>query len=336
MDIDAYVAAHRQEWARLEALLTRSAGRPSRRGGPEVDELVMLYQRVATHLSVVRSASPDPALVGRLSSLVARARSAVTGTRTPAWRDMARFFTVGFPAALYRSMRWWVSVGAAFALAGLVVGAWVASNPRVQASIAAPEQIRQLVNHDFEDYYSSGPAGSFAAKVATNNAWVSALALALGVLILPVVWIVWQNALNVGIAGGLMAANGKLDLFFGLILPHGLLELTCVFVAAGAGLRLGWSWIDPGPRTRSRALAEEGQAAGALAIGLAVTLVLSGVVEAFVTPSGLPTWARIGIGATLWLAFLAYAVVLGGRAVRGGETGAVRGAGEAEVAPSTG
>jgi uncharacterized membrane protein SpoIIM required for sporulation len=215
-----------------------------------------------------------------------------------------------------------------------VVGVWVAGDPHVQATIAAPDEIRALVQHDFEDYYSSAPAGSFAAKVATNNAWVAGLALALGVFLLPVVWLLWQNALNVGVAGGLMAANDRLGLFFGLILPHGLLELTCVFVASGAGLRLGWSWIDPGARTRARALREEGQAAGALALGLAATLMVSGVVEAFVTPSGLPTWARIGIGASLWLAFLAYAVVLGGRAVRAGELGDVRGAGATDVAPS--
>ncbi|MCY7373959.1 MAG: stage II sporulation protein M [Spirochaetaceae bacterium] len=339
MDIDAYVATHRGDWQRLEELLRRSGGRWSRRDGAEVDELVMLYQRVATHLSVVRSASPDPALVARLSTLVARARAAVTGSQTPAWKDVARFFTVVYPAALYRSARWWTAVGVLFCLVGLAVGWWVADNPQVQATIAAPEEIRQLVERDFEEYYSSAPAGSFAAKVATNNAWVSALALALGVLILPVVWILWQNALNVGIAGGLMAAGGKADLFFGLILPHGLLELTCVFVAAGAGLRLGWSWIDPGPRSRSRALAEEGQAAGALAVGLAVTLFVSGVLEAFVTPSGLPTWARIGIGASIWISFLTYVVVLGGRAVRGGElgdVGVVGGSGGAETAPSAG
>ena len=47
-----------------------------------------------------------------------------------------------------------------------------------------------------------------------------------------------------------LAANG---LFFGLILPHGLLELTCLFVAAGVGLRLFWAWVSPGPRTRVRA-----------------------------------------------------------------------------------
>ncbi len=335
VDIDAYVAAHRAEWRRLEQLVSK-AGRRSRPTGAEVDELVTLYQRVATHLSVVRSASPDPALVGRLSTLVARARAAVAGSDSPAWADLARFFVVTFPAALYRSARWWAAVGVAFCLVGLAVGWWVAANPRVQSSIAAPEQIRQLVERDFEDYYSSNPAGSFAAQVATNNAWVSALALALGILIVPVVWILWQNALNVGVSGGLMAAGGRLDVFFGLILPHGLLELTCVFVAAGAGLRLGWSWIDPGARPRSQALAEEGQAAGALAIGLAATLAVSGVVEAFVTPSGLPTWARVGIGALVWLAFLTYVVVLGGRAVRAGETGALRGAGQAARAPVAG
>jgi uncharacterized membrane protein SpoIIM required for sporulation len=336
VDIDAYVAAHRGEWDRLEQLLRRAGRGRGRLDGAEVDELVALYQTVTTHLSVVRSSTPAPALLARLSTLVARARSAVTGSSAPAWRDLARFFVVTYPAALYRSMRWWVAVGVAFALVGLVVGVWVAGDPHVQAPIEAPDQIRQLVQHDFEDDDSSAPAGSFAAKVATNNAWVSALALALGVFLLPVVWLLWQNALNVGVAGGLMAANDRLGLFFGLILPHGLLELTCVFVASGAGLRLGWSWIDPGRRTRARALREEGQAAGALALGLAATLMVSGVVEAFVTPSGLPTWARIGIGATLWLAFLAYAVVFGGRAVRAGELGDVRGAGGTDVVPSAG
>lgn len=337
MDVDAYVAAHRGEWARLEELVRRAGrGRGGGLDGAEVDELVSLYQRVATHLSVVRSATPDPALLGRLSTLVARARAAVTGSHSPAWRDLARFFAVTYPAALYRSWRWWASVGVAFVVVGLVVGVWVAGDAHVQATIAAPAQIRALVEHDFEDYYSSDPAGSFAAKVATNNAWVAALALFLGVFLLPVVWVLWQNALNVGVAGGLMAANDRLGLFFGLILPHGLLELTCVFVAAGAGLRLGWSWIDPGPRTRATALREEGQAAGALALGLAATLFVSGVVEAFVTPSPLPTWARVGVGATVWVAFLAYVVVLGGRAARAGELGDVQGAGATDAAPTAG
>src|SRR6266508_3356558 len=88
VDVDVFVAAHRREWERLEELVRR-AGSLS---GAEADELVSLYQRAATHLSTVRSAAPDPALVGRLSTLVARARSTVTGAQTPARRDVAEFF----------------------------------------------------------------------------------------------------------------------------------------------------------------------------------------------------------------------------------------------------
>jgi uncharacterized membrane protein SpoIIM required for sporulation len=139
----------------------------------------------------------------------------------------------------------------------------------------------------------------------------------------PAVYVLWQNALNVGVVGGLMAYAGRLDIFFGLITPHGLLELTAVFIAGGAGIRLGWQIIAPGPRPRSVALAEEGRSTLTIALGLAVVLLVSGIVEAFVTPSGLPTWARIAIGAVVWLAFLTYVVVLGRRADRVGDLGDV-------------
>src|SRR5947208_3943960 len=127
--------------------------------------------------------------------------------------------------------------------------------------------------------------------------------------------------INVGVIVGYMSAAGKLGLFFGLIAPHGMLELTAVFVASGAGLRLGWTMIDPGPRRRSDAIAEEGRSTVAIALGLVVVLAVSGVIEAFVTPSGLPTWARLAIGAVAEVAFLTYVIVLGRRGVRAGATG---------------
>jgi hypothetical protein len=99
-----------------------------------------------------------------------------------------------------------------------------------------------------------------------------------------------------------------------------MLELSAVFLAAAAGLRLGWSIIDPGPRRRGQALAEEGRATVTIALGLVVVLAVSGVIEAFVTPSGLPSWARIGIGGVAEAAFLAYVIVVGRRARRLGHT----------------
>lgn len=331
MDVDAYAGAHHAEWLRLEELLRRS-----RLSGPEADELVTLYQRTATHLSVIRSSSPDPALVDRLSTLVARARSAVTGTSTPAWRDAARFFVVGFPAALYTTWRWWVGVSAVSLLLAWVIGAWVAGDPAVQASIAAPEEIRRLVEVDFEQYYSAGPAGSFAAQVWTNNAYIAALCLVSGILLFPVVYVLFTNVVSLGVTGGLMGSADRLDLFFGLITPHGLLELTAVFVAAGAGLKLGWTLVDPGPLPRGTAVAARGRATVGMALGVAVLLAISGVIEAFVTPSGLPTWARIGIGVLAEAAFVAYVLILGRRAARAGEIGDVTAAEAGDRAPTVG
>ena len=333
MDVDAFVRAHGAEWERLGALT-----RQRRLSGAEATELVDLYQRTATHLSMVRSAAPDPALVGRLTQVVAQARARVTGAHAPVWREFLTFFQVVFPVAVWRARWWWIAAGLAFTIVALAVGSWVARDVAVQASLGTPESIRQLVEQDFAAYYSSDAAAGFAAQVWTNNAWVSALVLvAGGFFVLPAVYVLAQNAVNVGIVGGLMVANGRGDVFFGLIAPHGLLELTAVFVAAGAGMRLGWQWFDPGPRSRSVALAEEGRAAVAITMGLAVVLLVSGVIEGFVTPSSLPTWARIGIGALALGAFLVYVAVYGRRAERAGFTGDVTSdGGITELAPVSG
>ncbi|MDG9706469.1 stage II sporulation protein M [Streptomyces sp. DH37] len=332
MDLDVFVTAHRAEWDRLEELLRRRR----RLTGAEADELVALYQRTSTHLSLIQSTAPDPALTGRLTSLVARARSAVTGTRRATWHDMARFFTAGFPAAVYRARHWWVPTALLSTLVAVLIGWWIGTHPEVQAAIAAPEELRELTRPggQYETYYSSNPAASFAAQVWTNNAQAAAICLIFGAFLgIPVLWVLFQNMLNIGIGIGLMTSAGRLDTFLGLILPHGLLELTAVFVAAGTGLRLGWTVVDPGPRSRRTALAEEGRAAIGMALGLAAVLFVSGVIEGFVTPSGLPTWARIAIGVVAELAFLVYVYVLGARAVRRGEAGDVDASDRSAEAP---
>ena len=334
MDLDAYVAAHRGDWDRLEALVGR-ASRPRRLSGSDVDELVELYQRAATSLSVVQSAGPDPVLVARLSTLVARGRSAVAGGRPALWRDVAGFLRAGFPAICYRTRFWWGGAAVFFAVVATSWGVFIASSARAQLAVAPPETVRRLVGQDFQRYYSSAPAQDFAAKVFTNNAFVSAQAVLFGVLLgIPVLFVLYSNALNVGVAGGLMAAHHRTGLFFGLLLPHGMLELTAVFVACGLGLKLGWTVVDPGPRTRAHALAEEGRSLVLGALGLALVLLVSGLVEAFVTPSGLPTWARIGIGAAVEALFLAWVFGPGRRAVGAGVTGDLDGDLRGDVRPS--
>ena len=316
-----FVSRHAAEWARLEQLIRRSSA-PRKLTGAEVDELVELYQRTATHLSVVQSSGGDPVLVGRLSSLVARGRSAVTGGRRGSLRDAARFLTVDFPAVLYRARWWWLGTTAVFLVVAFAWTAFLLTHPDARSQIATPDQVEQLVNHDFQDYYQQAPAHDFAAKVFTNNALIAGMTIASGLLLgIPVVFLLYQNAVNVAVDAAFMIAGHRTGLFFGLILPHGLLELTTIFVSAGLGLRLGWTVVDPGGRTRAQALAEEGRATVVGAVGTTLMLLISGIIEAFVTPSGLPTWARITIGALVECGFLWVVFGLGRRAVRAGVTG---------------
>lgn len=318
MDLDAYVAAHAAEWRRLEELTRRR-----RLSGPEADELVERYQQVATHLSVVRTSVPDATLVGYLSSLLARARTRSSGARTGTWRGVRRFFLDRFPAALYRLRWWWLATLAANVVVTAVMIVWLLDHPAVEQSLLSPQEVDQLVQHDFEDYYSEYAASHFAAQVWVNNAWVSALCLALGVLGLPVVWLLFNNIANLAVIGSIMIRHDHGAHFFGLILPHGLLELTAVFVAGGVGLKLFWSWVEPGQLRRSQSLAREGRTAGTVALGLVAVLLVSGLIEAFVTPSPLPTWARVGIGVLAEAVFFAYVFVLGRDAYRRGHTGDV-------------
>lgn len=316
IDLDAYVAAHSYSWVRLEELVALR-----KRTGAESDELVDRYQQVATHLSVVRTSAPDGELVAYLSSLLGRSRISMLASRVPTWRGVARFFTDQFPAALYRMRWWWLSCLAGNVVVIAIMMVWLAHHPEVEQNLISPQEVDQLVNSDFESYYSENAAGAFATHVWINNTWVSALCIALGILGFPVIMLLFTNIVNLAIVGSIMTRHDRGELFWGLIIPHGLLELTCVFVAGGVGLRLFWSWIEPGQVSRASSLARAGRTAVTVALGLGVVLAISGMVEGFVTPSPLPTWARIAIGILAEALFLAYVFVIGRAAAGRGATG---------------
>jgi uncharacterized membrane protein SpoIIM required for sporulation len=311
VDLDAFVAEHRHEWERLRWL---SSQRKRRLSAEQVDELVALYQRTATHLSIVRSRSGDPALVAWLSRVVLQARAALTPSRGFTLAGVVRFLTVSFPGEVLRAAPWWVGVTVLFStLAGI----------RMAVVAAAPEQflsaseIDFIVNEAFEAYYSTHQPQNFATLVWTNNTYIAALCLAAGVLIVPTLLVLWYNLENIGVLGGVMIANDRADIFFGLLLVHGLLELTAVFIAAGVGLRIGWAWIAPGPTlTRAQAVAQRARSGMVVALGLGLVLLISGLVEAFVTPAPIPIPLRLTIGAVVWLAFLGYIWWFGAHAVR--------------------
>jgi uncharacterized membrane protein SpoIIM required for sporulation len=320
VDLDRYITEHRPAWDRLAHLSRRGGRRSSRLEPAELEELVQLYQRVSGHLSHARVAYADPSLTALLTRIVADANAVIYGARSSARTAARDFVLVTFPGAVWRIRRFVLVAALLTLVPAFAVGAWIA-NSDAALDASAPEAVRAAyVEEEFEAYYSSEPASQFAAEVTFNNIQVSVTAFALGILAcVPTAGILAFNGANVGVAGGLFHAVGEWDRFWGLILPHGLLEISAVIVAGGAGLRLGWTLIDPGDRPRAQALTEEGRQAVVVVLGLVGAFVIAGLIEGFVTGSPLPTLVRVGIGVLVEVAFITYVVRLGRAAA---ETGA--------------
>jgi uncharacterized membrane protein SpoIIM required for sporulation len=316
MDLDAYAAAHREEWDRLAHL-----GKKHHFTGPEADELIDRYQSGATQLSAIKTTTGQSVQGDRLSLYLSTARQRFTGTSSNVLAQLARFFVLQLPAALYR-IRWLsLAVTAASLGIGALYALWAMSNPQVLATMGDTSQLEQYAKEDFVNYYSNYAEGSFAAQVWTNNAWLAAQCVAFGVVGFYAPYLMFTNAQQVGLTAAVMESHDRLDVFFLYIAPHGQLELYSIFVAGAAGMRIAWSWMAPGARTRGQALAEDGRALFTVAIGLVISLLVSGLIEGNVTRQDWPWAVKIGIGTVALAAFLAYQWIQGRRAFRAGQTG---------------
>jgi uncharacterized membrane protein SpoIIM required for sporulation len=151
-----------------------------------------------------------------------------------------------------------------------------------------------------------------AVGIFTNNIVVAFLALAGGFTFgLLTVYSLAYNGALIGVLGAFEWRGGGFDEFMRLVLPHGLLELSCISLAGGAGLAIARALIDPARRTRSEALARLVPVIGACTLGTVIFLVVAGLTEGFITPWNLPTVAAVIVGVTLAGSFWAMVIVRG-------------------------
>lgn len=313
MDLDRYIQLNDATWRRVAQLSSGARGPAAE----DLAELIRLYPIVSGHLSHVRSNYGDPDLIARLSGLVADTNAIIYSRPRRRRRNVLRFFTHTFPAAVWSSRTFiWIAASCLFVPA-VATGLWLHGSSSTLDAAVPPELQRLIATSEFRDYYSSEAASDFSIMVMLNNIRVALFAFALGVIpIVGTAWILVTNGAHIGVMAAVMHHGGEGAQFWVLITPHGLLELTSIAVAGGAGLRLSWGLVAPGDRSRLQAFAEEGTTAVVVAGGLAVAFVVAALVEAFVTPSSLPAPVRLLIGVAVLIAFVTYVVSFGSTAER--------------------
>ena len=315
MKVERFIGEREGDWRELDALLRAPGrGRRGRRDARTVLRLAALYRGAAADLALARRGHPGDPVVARLESLVVRARPAVYADE-PRRGSLRTFFGRTYwvrvrerPAAL--------ALGVALLLgpAALAV-AWALSDTGAAIGLV-PEQFRRAVEPVGDTGMTTAETAAFSSAVMTNNIQVTFLAFATGILFgLGTAFVVAYNGAVLGAVAGGAIANGNGVEFAEFVTAHGVIELSCIAVAAAAGMRMGYALVAPGPRPRSRALVEEARAAIAIVLGTVPWVILAGIIEGFVTRAGFGLVPGIvlgvGVGATYWTL-----VLVRGRPVR--------------------
>jgi uncharacterized membrane protein SpoIIM required for sporulation len=298
VNLDRFLRERSASWAELDALLSAAGRRPERLGAQGVRRLGELYRATAADLALARSRWPGDPVTLRLDERVSRARHLVYDT--PARRDsLLTFVTRDYWRAI-RARRLQLAIAAAllFGSAGLS-GAWADHDPGAAAGLvpAAYESVTQPRPHGSDLRLSRSERAGFAGRIFTNNIRVTLLAFAAGIAAgIGTALLLLVNGVMLGVVAGLAVGSGNGRVFFELVTAHGVLELSCIVVASAAGLAMGWALIEPGTETRARALGLEARDAIKLVLGTAPWLVVAGLIEGLLTPTGLGLEAVIAVG----------------------------------------
>lgn len=303
MKLERFLAEREPGWLELQALVRQAGAKPERLAPERVRSLGTWYRAAAADLAFARRAFPGDPVTRRLERLVVDARQAVYAD-APGRQSLRSFLANGYWRRVLE--RPWPLAVAALLLFGpmALAAVWAIDDPAAAIGIVPGEFQSAAEPGGRVGQLSPGEEAALSSAIFTNNIKVTFLAIAGGILFgLGTAATAIFNGGFIGAIVGLSIENGASGDLLRFVLPHGVLELTCIVIAATAGLRLGWSLIEPGTLTRGASLRREARPAMELVLGTMPWLVLAGLVEGFVSPNALPLPAAIAVGTSLGVVF---------------------------------
>jgi uncharacterized membrane protein SpoIIM required for sporulation len=305
--IDRFVEDHRARWARLGALVQRARGRVARLSAEEVLELGALYRTTTSDLAVARRDFPRDTVAERLNDVVAAAHALVYSESPASGRRLRQFVTRELPASVRAATPFTLVAFALVLLPAIITFAAGVIQPDVASSAMSEEARRSLIGRTPGTEIPEALRARLGPVIIVNNVTVAIGAFAGGMTAgLYTVFILVVNGTELGTVFSVLQEAGVASSLVVFILAHGFLELSAIFLAGGAGLRLAWAILHPGERTRGDALRIAGAQSMRVMLLVSVTLVCAGLIEGFVSPTTLAPAAKLAVGVITGLALWAY------------------------------
>jgi len=287
MDLTAFLKKHTPVWNELE----RRIGQLSRRGAKptaeEIERFTALHKQVSSHLAFLYTHYPSHEAAVHLNKLVAKSHNLLYRDQWSSTESLRAFFQSGFASMLSARARF-IAAAVLLMLVGFLSGfiaVWI--DPLSLPAIVPPEYAGVDPNQLTEDRGELA-SGIISTSIMTNNIRVAILAFASGITLgLGTVYLLVYNGILIGALAAVFHRAGESYAFWAYILPHGVIELTAIFIAGGAGLYMGYIIMVPGPFSRKFRLVTAAKESAQLLLGTIPLFIIAGIIEGYITPTQL-------------------------------------------------
>lgn len=306
MTEEQFIQINSNTWKELESFFQRinKKGIKSLPSG-EVKEFLHIFRLSSHHLAYARTHYPKSDLTVYLNSLVGKSHSHVYAVKKISPGSFIRYIYYGFPKLLKENSLYILSAFGFFMFGCLLSMVMVAINVD-NAGFFLPKDIIENIR--------GGKLGGgewnyplMSSFIMVNNISVSLRAFVLGITLgIGTIYVLFQNGALLGALTALVYMYGDPAGYWSLILPHGVIELTAIFIAGASGLIIGRSLLLPGEYSRKHSLIKGTKKAVSLIMGVVVMLVIAGIIEGFFTPLNIPAVSKLVFAAVTGVILIVY------------------------------
>ena len=300
-------------WARLEQLVDRSnKGGISALDHRELQELGLLYRQTASDLATVREDVTSNQLTFYLNQLLGRAHNLIYMGHKQKISGLVRFYTETFPQVFRETFPQTFLAFLIFTVTGVATWAVTIHDPAFAHRMLGPEMMATIEKREMwtKSIVTIKPLA--ASGIMTNNLAVCFTTFAMGITAgIGTIYMMFTNGMLIGVIGAATWQAGMALQLWSFVAAHGALELPAIFISGGAGLEIARGMLFPGLLPRRESLALAGGRAARLMIGIVPMLVVAGIIEGFLSPSGLATPLKFLLSGVLLVALTTYLTRVG-------------------------
>jgi uncharacterized membrane protein SpoIIM required for sporulation/uncharacterized RDD family membrane protein YckC len=312
---ERFLAKKRESWEAFRAVAVRMerSGVGALAGG-EIPAFAARYREIAADLARAHTYGVDQRVIAYLERVVSAGHNALYRARGKQGMPLGRYLLRDFPAAVVQSWAYVLLSFTLFIVPAAIGYVMIRERPALADEIVSPVMVgraEQAAQREAEGRSYAQAEGEqrpvIAAAIISNNIQVS-FGVFVGGLTCGLLtgWLLFANGMMLGLGFGLFKNYGALGYLTTFVAAHGVLELTAIFISAGAGFRLAKAIIAPGDRTRKDALVVEGRIAVRMVGAVVTLLAIAGTIEGLLSASDAPAIWKYGVSAATVLFLLLY------------------------------